>query len=609
MKRKKIIFSIFAALLPLAFLVLVEVSLWVVDAYPQPPLFLEFEDEEKAFIQVNSQVGERYFNKNVMPVPNLYPQTFEAQKGSKTTRIFCIGGSTTAGFPYEMTVPFPRQLEMLLRADYPNQEFEVINLGLSAINSFTVLDWIPEILDQDPDLILMYMGHNEFYGAYGTGSTISLGHDGRIVRLVLKLQKLRTVQMVYSIIRGASEPASIEASSTLMEKVIDDKFIESNSVLRIQTRVNFAANLDAILKKCQSADVPIILSNLVSNIRDQVPLDMTSSPQKKATKAYNLYQKGLLEFDQGDTVTAYISLTRARNNDQVPFRGNDYINEILSDRARRHGLTIVDMENAFRRASPSGIPGSELFCDHLHPNPLGYHIMAREFQVAIATSSLLPAVEETQLPIKPLLVTNLDWEIGGLKVFKLLHRWPFGNRQVDYSHYEPISNESTVKIAQDYLFKHHIWGKAHSEMADYLLERSEFKEACQEYQAIIEIYPAKVAYYTKLVDCAKQANLYELVVQTCEKAMTITSERGMFHYNLAISKRVSGEMEAAMTHIKAAIEAPELTRVQSANVYFTYALFLLDLHKPSEAAAVLTELVSEVPDFTKAQELLQKLIN
>ena len=58
-----------------------------------------------------------------------------------------------------------------------------------------------------------------------------------------------------------------------------------------------------------------------------------------------------------------------------------------------------------------------------------------------------------------------------------------------------------------------------------------------------------------------------------------------------------------------ALKAPELTRIQSANVRFTYARFLLEAQKPSEAATVLTGLVREVPDFVKAQELLKKLMD
>ena len=609
MKSKKMLFRIFAALLPIAFLALIELSLWIVDAYPQPPLFFEIVEEDTSYIQINSQVGERYFDKAIMPVPNLYPQKFASEKPPGTLRIFCVGGSTTAGFPYEMTAPFPKQLDLLLKSDYPNQNFEVINMGLSAINSFTVVDWIPEILKQQPDLIMLYMGHNEFYGAYGTGSTISLGNDGRIVRLVLKVQKFRVVQMITSLIRGFSDHPSTHANSTLMEKVIDDKFIETNSVLRIKTRGNFSANLDVILSECQTAGVPVILSNLVSNIKDQMPLDVTSNPQQTSSKANTLYQKGLREFRQGDTTTAHISLTRAKNKDQVPFRGNDYLNEILQLQAGRYGQPIVNMKSAFRRASSSTIPGNDLFCDHLHPNPIGYHVMAREFRKAMNKTDLLPIAPIQDTTMLPILVTDLDWEIGALQIFKLRQRWPFGNSSVDYANYTPIYNEMTAQLGKEYLLDHHVWGKAHSDMADYYLEQGDVSKACQEYQAIIEIHPEKTEYYSKLIECAKELRLWELVKQTSQDALTTTTSRGMFYYNLAISHRMTNDIDQGIALIEIALKAPELTRVQLANVRFTYARFLLEVQKPSEAASVLTELVKDSPDFTKAQELLSKVLN
>ena len=609
MKIKKIIFSILAALLPVAFLAIIELTLWIVDAYPQPPLFIEVTEGDTSYTQINSQVGERYFDKAIMPVPNLYPEKFSSKKSPGTIRIFCLGGSSTAGFPYEMTAPFPKQLDLLLKADYPNRHFEVINMGLSAINSFTIVDWIPEILDQEPDLIMLYMGHNEFYGAYGTGSTISLGHDGRVVRLVLKFQQFRVIQMIGSIMRGFADAPPSTGNPTLMEKVIDDKFIETNSMLRIKTREKFSANLDVILTACQSAGVPVILSNLVSNIKDQIPLDITSNPTQTSSKAHKLYLKGLREFRQGDTTTAHISLTRAKNNDQVPFRGNDYLNEILQVKAGRFAQPIVDMKSAFRRASSSSIPGKDLFCDHLHPNPIGYHIMAREFRKAMDKTNLLPLTPIQDTTGQPLLVTDLDWEIGALQIFKLLQRCPFGNSSVDYADYAPLYDDVTAQLAQDYLFDHHVWGKAHSNMADHYLKLGDLNKACQEYQAIIEMYPEKTEYYTKLVECAKQVQMWELVKQTCQGALSTTTSKGMFYYNLAISHRMTTGLEQAMPFIEMALKAPELTRIQSANVRFTYARFLLEAQKPSEAATVLTGLVREVPDFVKAQELLKKLMD
>ncbi|NQV30410.1 MAG: hypothetical protein HQ508_05945 [Candidatus Marinimicrobia bacterium] len=607
MKNKKRIFTIIAALLPIFVLAILELSLWLLDAYPQPPLFIDVKERGIDFVQINSAVGERYFNKNIMPVPNLFPQIFPARKGKNTLRIFCLGGSTTGGFPYEMTVPFPQQLKMLLNQDYPDREFEVINLGLSAINSFTVVDWIPEVLEQEPDLILLYMGHNEFYGAYGTGSTISFGNNPRVTRAILKLQKLRLVQFINSTVQKLSNPPPANKSPTLMEKVIADKFIPGNSILRMKTQENFGSNLDVILNACQSSGVPVILSDLVSNIRDQTPLDVTSNPGNEGSRAYELYQKGLNEFQQGDTATAYISLSRAMNADEVPFRANNNINDILHEKAVQFKVPIVNMESAFRAASLSGIPGNELFCDHLHPNPIGYHLMANQFNAAIDKMTILPAKAPSALAKGPLFVTDLDWEIGSLHIFKLINRWPFGNRDVDYSEYSATIDENTARIAKSFLLDHHIWGKAHSEMADVYLAQADLQRAGAEYMAILEMYPEKIEYYEKLVDCAMQTQQWELAKQTCLKALPKTTAKGMFYFNLALSHKANGELSPAIMYTQKAIEAPELSRSQSTNIYFTYALLLLDAKKNMDAILVLEALVVEVPDFAQAQKLLKRL--
>ena len=211
--------------------------------------------------------------------------------------------------------------------------------------------------------------------------------------------------------------------------------------------------------------------------------------------------------------------------------------------------------------------------------------------------------------MQPIMVTDLDWEIGALQIFKLRQRWPFGNSSVHYASYTPLYNDMTVQLAKEYLFDHHVWGKAHSDMADYYLEQGELNKACEEYQAIIEMHPEKTEYYTKLVECAKQLRLWDLVKQTSQDALVITTSRGLFYYNLAISHRMTGDIEQGLKLIKIALGAPELTPIQLANIRFTYARFLLEVQKPSEAASVLTGLLNDSPDFVQAQDLLNKLIN
>ena len=55
--------------------------------------------------------------------------SFTARKKPGTLRIFCFGGSTTYGHPFDGRTAFPRWLGELLAASSPGKEFDVINAG------------------------------------------------------------------------------------------------------------------------------------------------------------------------------------------------------------------------------------------------------------------------------------------------------------------------------------------------------------------------------------------------------------------------------------------------------------------------------------------------
>lgn len=609
MKQRKLIFTLLAASLPLLFLVLLEVGLRIFNAFPQEALFLEKRSGGRDIMEVNSQIGRRYFDQPGIPIPNMYPQQFSRHKASNTTRIFCLGGSTTGGFPYEMTVPFPKQLELILRSEQPQRRFEIINLGLSAINSFTVVDWIPEILDQDPDLILIYMGHNEYYGAYGTGSTISLGHQGWLIRSLLKLKHLHTIQMLNALASNIRESSSPDIDPTLMEKMIADRSISSDSELRQTTLTNYSDNLDLILSAFQRQNIPVILSNLVSNLKDQAPLDFTSRSTGEPTRAALDYQEGQEALKLNDSLRAYDKFSEAVDLDAVPFRASSKLNALIAAKAAEYELPLVDMVKVFREYSPQQIPGRELICDHLHPNPKGYRIMANAFYRTLVQHDLLPKDSGLDLSTTPRLVTALDWEIGSLRLYKLLHRWPFGDEDVNYADYRPLTDLVTAETAKRFLFQHSVWGKAHEEMAELYLQHGQPGRASQEYLAIIEMYPEKLEFYLKCIDCAKSSKDWGLLEWVGQRALPRSPAKGQLFVDLALAQRELGKTPLALTSIQEALKAPELNFEQSVRGYFLLAQLQVEMRNIPEARRVLEGLLDQAPDFIPASRLLEELSN
>jgi lysophospholipase L1-like esterase len=122
---------------------------------------------------LNPDLPYKYFY-NIEQAPSTLPDGFDKIKKENAFRVFVLGGSSTAGWPYVPNAAFSRHIKRRLELLYPKNTIEVINLGISAINSYSLRDFIPGIIKQQPDLVIIYAGHNEYYGALGVGSTSSL---------------------------------------------------------------------------------------------------------------------------------------------------------------------------------------------------------------------------------------------------------------------------------------------------------------------------------------------------------------------------------------------------------------------------------------------------
>ncbi|HVF39381.1 MAG TPA: hypothetical protein VM939_05725, partial [Gemmatimonadaceae bacterium] len=126
-------------------------------------------------------VGKRYFPQEQFP-PSPPGDAFLANKPGHSMRLFVLGESSAAGFPFPANGTFSRVLRDALQDILPTDTVEVINLGMAATNSYTIADLADEVVDRKPDAVLIYGGHNEYYGALGAGSTESLGSFPGFVR-------------------------------------------------------------------------------------------------------------------------------------------------------------------------------------------------------------------------------------------------------------------------------------------------------------------------------------------------------------------------------------------------------------------------------------------
>ena len=148
-----------------------------------------------------ANVARRYFPEEKQP-PAPPRDAFLATKPAHSMRIFVLGESSAAGFPFPHNGTFSRVLRDALTDVLPSDTVEVVNMGMAATNSYAIVDLAGDVIDQHPDAVLIYGGHNEYYGALGAGSTESLGSNPAFVRAYLSLQRLKTFVLLRNVVNG-----------------------------------------------------------------------------------------------------------------------------------------------------------------------------------------------------------------------------------------------------------------------------------------------------------------------------------------------------------------------------------------------------------------------
>lgn len=464
--QRTLVLVFFWVLVPAAALAVVEAGLRIAEYGEDPPLFLPHPSATE-YRYPNPEVGRRY---TLDPGDAARPHNdlFRARKPADAFRIVVQGASAAAGFPYYFGGAFSRMLEARLAGTFPDRTIEVVNVALDATSSHTLLDLSDEILDEEPDAVLVYAGHNEYYGLFGVASTQSLGREPALVRTYLRLRRLRLMQLLgRGILRARSalaEPAE-GGGGTLMERLAGERAVRYGSPLFRAGLDQYRENLDRLLARYREAGVPVFLGTVGSNERDLPPFrsvpDPEASPEEwedimgeaaRAEEAGRLsealarlddavatdstaplpfFRKGRILEARGSAEDARRAYRLARDRDQLPFRAPSRLNRTLRNLASRHGATVVETEERLARASPNGILGGELFLEHVHPNIEGQFLLADAFYDALLEEEL-PAEPARRVPPREarerVPVTVVDSLAGEYWIQRLTARWPFRER-------------------------------------------------------------------------------------------------------------------------------------------------------------------------------------
>ena len=422
---------------PVLFFGLVELVLRLAGfGYPTAFLLPASQNGQKVFVQ-NCQFGWRFFGPKLSRLP--WPISIPQSKAPDTVRIFVFGESAAKGEP-QPAFGLSRMLQAMLSLRYPGVRFEVVNTAMTAINSYAILPIARDCANAGGDIWVIYMGNNEVVGPFGAGTVFGPQVPPLpLIRSILALKTTRTGQLLDFARQWARKPPAGGDEWGGMKMFLSQQVRADdprmNSVYR-----HFERNLADIIQAGQRSGAGIVVSTVAVNLKDSAPFASVHRPGLSGpdqTKWESLYQSGTnaqaagempeaaeqfqaaaqiddsfadLRFRQGEcalamgqTQPAQRQFQAARDLDTLRFRCDRQLNDLIrQSAAHREGehVLLADDERVFAEQSPDGLPGENLFYEHVHLNFAGNYLLART--IGAEVGKLLPGwVAGRSAPIRP----------------------------------------------------------------------------------------------------------------------------------------------------------------------------------------------------------------
>ncbi len=647
--RRTRLFTVITIAVPVFFFALLECALRLAHYGEDLRLFKEERIGTTTFLTMNPGVKGRYFSQTDFQ-PGTAPDAFTAAKPAGTLRLFCLGESTTVGYPFWYNAAFPSFLRNALTHAFPDRNIEVVNLGMTATNSITVLDEAREVLRYQPDAIVVYDGHNEFYGALGVASRESVGRARWMIQLYLALLRFKTFLLLRDGTRAvlslfhASD--AVLDRSTMMEKLARGKLIPYGSDLYRAGLEQFTENLHALIDASRSSGVPLVLCTQASNLRDLAPfaslhregLDTAACHESESLlrAGRSLLAEGnvaasLQAFKKAvtmdsDYAMAHFLLARdddslgldrmadteyreARDKDPVRFRASSDFNNAI--RACTGQAYIADVESVFAASSARGLIGHGLITEHLHPTVYGQFLIARAIITCMAANGILAGRNEWRLRDTVAdstiwadrIVTPLDEIIGRRKTEILTAGWPFVEKDKVL---ESVPRSDTLGlIAENVTRGKWSWRQAHDAAAQFYAQRRDFSNASSEMRTVALTYLRNGDAYKSWARFALRAGSYGDARHALELSTMYTpdAESQKMLGDLLLAE---GNFAGAETRYRSALalSPPHALEVQT---HYALGLALLKLGEWNECEQEMHTVLTLDPRNREARTLLTQM--
>lgn len=601
--RKKLLFGLLVTTLSLISLELVLYLCGVQPAYLVSDPYVGFQAGVPLFVRDGD-----HWQTNPAKLSFFNQQRFPARKQPGEYRIFCLGGSTTFGHPYDDTTSFAGWLREYLSAIQPGRQWQVINCGGISYASYRICLLMQELIQYQPDLFIIYDGHNEFLEARTYDSV--RGRNWITVAAHNSISRTRLGTVVSRLVQPGRSRRDRMASEvdTILERSIGPTKYTRDEAQRELVVQHFRHSLQRMCSLAQSAGASVIFAVPAANIRHFTPFKsehgslslqeltrwsqhyshaqeaLTSGkPQVAAdefltaAKLNPLFAQG--HWHAGDALLAAGRSPEAKyhfqksiDEDVCPLRAISSIQQTVIEVGAQQGVPVLNLpvliEKQLQTADKTSIPGNESFLDHVH------HTIAGNGEIAWWLLEQMAAMGQITLPENR---TGISADVSR----KVLGR-------IDKKS-EALALVQVIQVLS--------WAGKNAE-ALHLTDTAE-----RTYPGLSEVISYRGRLLEKLGRQDEAFLCYQQAVERNRHDAMALSRLGRAQISL-------GQVTAGIEHLEQAIQ---YTR-QSAPVSFRAGLWLalgqayLSQSKWKDAARALQESLRLEPNSAEAQSLLQEAL-
>ncbi|MHB8524119.1 MAG: tetratricopeptide repeat protein [Limisphaerales bacterium] len=552
---KRILFSLVAVVLCLASLEGVLALLGIRPASYEKDPYVGFSSYLPLFVEKTGPHGEELMATANNKLRLFNAQEFPKRKAPGVCRIFSVGESTTYGAPFVDPTSYTGWLRQFLKALAPDRRWEVINAGGTSYASYRVARLMEELIRYQPDLFVIYSGHNEFlehrtYGKIQELPQAVLGLGSLVSRSRLAtVAKTAVEQLSHRQEKAKAQPSVLAGEvDTLLDHTVGPSAYTRDDRLRDQILEHYRFNLARMVDVARSVGAKVILITTASNLRDESPFksehraDVKADDLRRWQELYaagrrnmgqGLYQKALAAFDEAAKIDdryaelqflrggaleqlgrypeAKLAYERARDEDVCPLRALGPERGIVQAVAAERHVPCIDFVAMQEERAEHGITGKEGFYDHVHPTIERHSLLALE---------ILRTMEREKL-VKP------NW------------------------------NEAVIQqVAKNIYGK--IDAKAQSQalmsLSKVLGWAGKLQEAYQLAVRAVQTSPniAEVQYQAGL--CAQLLNRNDEAIEHYRRTIEIAPTAALAHGNLGVALEDKGELREAIKHFLLAIQ-------------------------------------------------------